>query len=282
MTKQNTFIKDVLSGNASPDQIDDYVAAWHTSPTATNTLAEALGMTDEQYEQWATNPDCLPQIILSARTETNAGPSLESMIQSLITNKENTGNIPLVLSMLYDEIRSIRHNMTHVPVDYIDHIPHRTATPLRGTAHAAAYDLEVFGIYETLSNGKPDAENLKMFDNIDQHGSTIITQSPHTQRYYDVGISYAILDPNVFASLYPRSSASAQQIRLSNTVGIIDSDYRGRLILGIATGSKSLEVTVGMRLAQMVFMRRLNAVWTKTDTLPSSTRDHSGYGSTGA
>ncbi len=61
------FVERCLSGEALPDEIDDYVDLWHEGegdPEAS--LAEFLGFTKEEYKQWAENPNLLT-FILRAR-----------------------------------------------------------------------------------------------------------------------------------------------------------------------------------------------------------------------
>ena len=83
--------------------------------------------------------------------------------------------------------------------------------------------------------------------------------------------------------LYPRSSTGAKSaLRLSNSVGIIDSGYRGELIALFDNPSEKDEIIIpGQRLVQVCagdlspFLVRI------TDTLPDTARGEGGLGSTG-
>lgn len=62
-----TFVEKCLAGEASADDVDDYVDLWHAGegdPDAS--LAGFLGFTDLEYRLWAEKPHLLP-FILDAR-----------------------------------------------------------------------------------------------------------------------------------------------------------------------------------------------------------------------
>jgi len=62
-----SFINRCLAGEATADGIDLEVEKWHTNADCQDqTLHEHLGMTWDEYKQWATRPSVLPSII-SAR-----------------------------------------------------------------------------------------------------------------------------------------------------------------------------------------------------------------------
>jgi hypothetical protein len=64
------FIGACISGKASPDEIDRYVEAWHRDPAGTE-LNDFLGMTDEEYGLWVSEPDALTRIIVARRRGTS-------------------------------------------------------------------------------------------------------------------------------------------------------------------------------------------------------------------
>jgi hypothetical protein len=63
-----TFMDQVLAGEALIDEIDDYVDAWHDDETTTASLAAYLGMTQPEYDLWAEKPASL-RFIVAAREE---------------------------------------------------------------------------------------------------------------------------------------------------------------------------------------------------------------------
>ena len=69
-----TFLDLVLTGDARQDDIDDFVDRWHDGD-ASCSLAEFLGMSDDEYALWVEKPAAL-RLILQAHAE---GMRLEKM-----------------------------------------------------------------------------------------------------------------------------------------------------------------------------------------------------------
>ena len=85
--------------------------------------------------------------------------------------------------------------------------------------------------------------------------------------------------------LYPRSSISKTKLRLANSVGIIDPNYRGYLIAAVDNISDKVQkIKKGDRLFQLVFvqlMKPTNIEIITEDQLSSTERGSGGFGSTG-
>ena len=82
--------------------------------------------------------------------------------------------------------------------------------------------------------------------------------------------------------VYPRSSISKTPLRLANSVGIIDSGYRGNLILAL-DNIKEVPYTIrkGQRLAQ-ICSPELDPIWFNiVEELSETDRGAGGFGSTG-
>ncbi len=76
--------------------------------------------------------------------------------------------------------------------------------------------------------------------------------------------------------------ATKKGLAPANKVGVIDSDYRGELMVPLFNQSgKTQSISTGERIAQIVFMPYLKAEFTETDSLNSTDRDKGGFGSTG-
>ena len=87
---------------------------------------------------------------------------------------------------------------------------------------------------------------------------------------------------DVFGLLGARSNIAKTGWMLSNGVGIIDSDYRGELILMFHTYTHiEFPYKVGDRVGQIVFMNKLQIVLTKQNTISTTDRNDGGFGSTG-
>ena len=66
---EKAFIDACLAGEALLDNIDDYIAYWHTHETG-NELYAFLGMTPYEYAQWLrSGEDMVLRDILEARNE---------------------------------------------------------------------------------------------------------------------------------------------------------------------------------------------------------------------
>jgi len=82
----------------------------------------------------------------------------------------------------------------------------------------------------------------------------------------------------------PRSGLSLKtSIRLSNSPGIVDSDYRGEVgIIVDNIGVEHITIPRGMRLAQAVFNKVEKAAFVVVERLPETERGAGGFGSTGS
>jgi len=68
----------------------------------------------------------------------------------------------------------------------------------------------------------------------------------------------------------------------SNAVGVIDSDYRGELVVGLCNnGQETYMLSPGERFAQLVVMPVFHTELTETDDLGETERGAGGFGSTG-
>lgn len=101
----------------------------------------------------------------------------------------------------------------------------------------------------------------------------------------DTGLAVAI-PPGYMIQIYPRSGLSAKTgLRIANSVGIIDTDYRGPLkVLITNTGSTKYVIDKGMRIAQLVIAATPMIKWEEVETvddLGKTERGTGGFGSTG-
>ena len=96
------------------------------------------------------------------------------------------------------------------------------------------------------------------------------------------GIAMAI--PEGYVGLvYARSGlASKRGLAPANKVGVIDSDYRGEVMVALHNhGSVPQTVESGERIAQIVFTPYVAAEFNVTDELDDTVRGEGGFGSTG-
>lgn len=64
--RPNTFIDLCLSGEASMNDIDDFVDAWHDGACKVS-MRECLGMSEQEYARWINDPRELSRIIASRK-----------------------------------------------------------------------------------------------------------------------------------------------------------------------------------------------------------------------
>lgn len=129
--------------------------------------------------------------------------------------------------------------------------------PTRGTAESAGYDL-----YAATDKD--------------------IQISPHSNVKIGTGIAMSI--PNgFFGGIFARSGvATKRNMRPSNCVGIIDSDYTGEVIVSIHNDSTETKtIQSGERIAQLVIVPYLNIIFDEVNELDETERGAGGFGSTG-
>lgn len=97
------------------------------------------------------------------------------------------------------------------------------------------------------------------------------------------GIAIGLEDPNLCAFVYARSGLAIKQgIGLLNSVGVIDSDYRGEICVGVIKQTDP-EYTIQPfeRIAQMVIKRVELPEIVEVSALDETDRGAGGFGSTG-
>lgn len=97
------------------------------------------------------------------------------------------------------------------------------------------------------------------------------------------GIAIALESNEVVALVFARSGLAIKHgISLSNSVGVIDSDYRGEICVGIInTSREDYTVNPGERIAQLVLTPVIPAEPVEVESLDETERGAGGFGSTG-
>ena len=106
-----------------------------------------------------------------------------------------------------------------------------------------------------------------------QPGETVLV---HTGIALEIPVGYG-------GFLYARSGlATKKGLAPANKVGVIDSDYRGEVMVALFNqSSEAREVEPGERIAQLVIMPYLTAEFYEADELSDTVRGTGGFGSTG-
>lgn len=129
--------------------------------------------------------------------------------------------------------------------------------PVRGSAQAAGYDL-CADIREKLLIGP--GETVKV----------------------ETGLAFA-LPEGYFGGIFARSGLSTKKgLRPANCTGVVDSDYRGQVIVALHNDSDAEQVIEpGERIAQMILLPYLAAEFLEVEELDETARGEGGFGSTG-
>ena len=132
-----------------------------------------------------------------------------------------------------------------------------TKVPTHGSAVAAGYDLYAATNYD-------------------------IEIQPHSTIKIGTGIAIEIPE-GYFGGIYARSGlATKSGLRPANCVGVIDSDYRGEIIVALHNDTMyTQKVNAGDRIAQLIIQPYLNFDFNVVDELTDTDRGEAGFGSTG-
>ena len=107
--------------------------------------------------------------------------------------------------------------------------------------------------------------------------------APGQSQLIPTGLSIHIGDPGLAAMILPRSGLGHKHgIVLGNLVGLIDSDYRGPLMVSCWNrGQAEFTINPMERIAQLVIVPVVQAAFRRVDEFGASERGEGGFGSTG-
>lgn len=97
---------------------------------------------------------------------------------------------------------------------------------------------------------------------------------------YDTGLAIEIPEGHV-GLLFPRSSVSKTILTLANSVGVIDSGYRGPIMLKFRYPEEGMVYEVGEKVGQIIILPYPQITFEEVDELSSTDRGEGGFGSTG-
>lgn len=139
-------------------------------------------------------------------------------------------------------------------------LDNKAVTPSRGSEYSAGMDLSAL-----IQNGAK-AQRIPA-------GATV-----------KIGTGIAMEIPEgYFGAIFARSGmATKRGLRPANCVGVIDSDYRGEIIVPLHNDTDKCEtVRDGDRIAQMIIMPYLGVELKEVEELNDTERGVGGFGSTG-
>lgn len=109
-----------------------------------------------------------------------------------------------------------------------------------------------------------------------------VTIAPGETVFIHTGIAIAIPEGLVGLNFARSGMAAKRGLAPANKVGVIDSDYRGEVMVALHNhGKEPQTVEHGDRVAQMVFVPYYAADFVEVDELDSTVRGEGGFGSTG-
>ena len=110
----------------------------------------------------------------------------------------------------------------------------------------------------------------------------VLEINPHETKLIPTGLSIEI--PENYAGLvYARSGlASKKGLAPANKVGVIDSDYRGEVMVALHNNTNEIkQIEPFERIAQLVITPFLKVEFNETEQLSETSRGEGGFGSTG-
>ena len=110
-----------------------------------------------------------------------------------------------------------------------------------------------------------------------------VTIAPGARAMIPTGVAISPESRDVVAIVAARSGLAVKSgICLANGIGVIDSDYRGEICVGLYNSSDvPFTVHRGDRIAQLMFMPVYTANLIAADSLDETERGTGGFGSTG-
>lgn len=111
---------------------------------------------------------------------------------------------------------------------------------------------------------------------------TPVTIAPGQTTFIPTGIALEV-PANCAGLIYARSGMACKQgLAPANKVGVIDSDYRGEILVALHNhGCQSRVIESGQRIAQLLITPVLTPAYEEVPELSDTLRDAGGFGSTG-
>ena len=97
---------------------------------------------------------------------------------------------------------------------------------------------------------------------------------------YKTGLAMSI-PPGCVGLVFPRSSIYKRRQQLANAVGVIDSGYRGEIMLKLTRSTDELEYCEGDRVGQIIILPYPFVEFEEVKQLSETERSTGGFGSTG-
>lgn len=162
--------------------------------------------------------------------------------------------------------------MKKVEIKFTDVNAQKFGLPENATKGSAGFDLRAIKVLD---------ENIEIKNSEEGHYFLL---EPNQVVKVSAGVSVHLNDPTLVGLIFPRSGTSTKRgIVLANTVGVIDSDYQGELILALRNQSNEVQkVFMEERIAQYVVVPVMPCIFQLVDEFSTTTeRGDGGFGSSG-
>ena len=110
--------------------------------------------------------------------------------------------------------------------------------------------------------------------------ATSVNKSNNLYSEYGTGLAVEI-PAGCVGLLFPRSSISKTSHTLRNSVGVIDSGYRGEIKLRMSSANLKSDYRTGDRVGQLIIFEIPQLKILEEENLAASSRENGGFGSTG-
>lgn len=145
--------------------------------------------------------------------------------------------------------------------------------------------MQILKVKKLRENAKMIKRATKGSAGMDLHAciDSEITIEPGEIKVIPTGLAIALQNENYVAYIYARSGLAIKHgITLANCVGVVDSDYRGEVCVGLTNISKNpYTIVPDERIAQLVIAPVCVCDAIEVEDLDSTERGEGGFGSTG-
>lgn len=152
--------------------------------------------------------------------------------------------------------------------------------PARATPCSAGMDISA--CFDTSSEIKNGKGNRVTIYNVDSN-KPFISLYAHETVYVPTGLAVESSEDEIALLVYARSGlATKHRITLANGVAVIDSDYRGEIMIPLHNSRDTeYRIYAGDRIAQIIATPIIFPVISETDILSETERGAGSFGSTG-
>ena len=145
--------------------------------------------------------------------------------------------------------------------------------------------MQILKVKKLRENAKMIQRATKGSAGMDLHAciDSEITIEPGEIKVIPTGLAIALQNENYVAYIYARSGLAIKHgITLANCVGVVDSDYRGEVCVGLTNISKNpYTIMPDERIAQLVIAPVCICDAVEVEDLDSTERGEGGFGHSG-